>query len=61
MNQQNKSFLKKNYKLTKVGDSYKITLPIDFVRGFGFEEGDILTVAIDIQNQRFIVSKEEGK
>ena len=53
------TFLKKKYKLTKVGNSYKITLPVDFVKGFGFKEGDVLSVAIDIEKKRFIITKEE--
>ncbi len=57
--QDTETFLKKKYKLTKVGNSYKITLPVDFVKGFGFEEGEDLTIAIDIANKRFIITKEE--
>jgi len=53
------TFLKKKYKLTKVGNSYKITLPVDFVKGFGFKEGEDLTVAIDIANKRFIITLED--
>ena len=63
MNKENttEAFLKKKYKLTKVGNSYKITLPVDFVKGFGFREGDDLTVAIDVANKRFIISQELEK
>lgn len=57
--ENNQTFLKKKYKLAIVGSSYRITLPMDFVKGFGFNEGDELTVAVDIKNQRFIISKEE--
>jgi len=57
--ENNQTFLKKKYKLAIVGSSYRITLPMDFVKGFGFNEGDELTVAVDIKNQRFIISKED--
>ena len=57
--ENNQTFLKKKYKLAIVGSSYRITLPMDFVKGFGFKEGDELTVAVDIKNQRFIISKED--
>ncbi|MHA1125525.1 MAG: AbrB/MazE/SpoVT family DNA-binding domain-containing protein [Candidatus Heimdallarchaeota archaeon] len=57
--QDSKTFLKKKYKLAMVGSSYKITLPMDFVKGFDFKEGDELTVAIDVANRCFIISKEE--
>jgi len=57
--QTTETFLKKKYKLTRVGNSYKITLPVDFVKGFGFKEGEDLTVAIDIENKRFIITQED--
>ena len=59
LNQNSKILVKKKYKLYKVGNSYKITLPPDFIMAFNFTEGDELTVASDINQQRFIVSKEE--
>ena len=34
-------------KLRKVGNSYVVTIPVDFVERFQLEEGDFLAVELD--------------
>jgi antitoxin component of MazEF toxin-antitoxin module len=34
-------------KLGKVGNSYRVTIPMDMINDLGWEEGDILRVGMD--------------
>lgn len=44
-------------KLTKVGgSSYSITLPVNVVRSFGWQEHQKLQVTVDAENRRMIIS-----
>ena len=40
----------KDRKILKVGSSYMVTLPMDIVRGFGWDENTRITVKITGKN-----------
>ncbi len=44
-------------KLAKVGGghTYGLTLPIEFIREFGWKEGQKVVVEVDKKRQRFII------
>jgi antitoxin component of MazEF toxin-antitoxin module len=42
-------------KLGKVGNSFKITIPIDMIEDLGWKEGDVLRIGLD--DSRLIIHR----
>jgi len=34
-------------KLGKIGNSYRVTIPIDMIRDLGWKDGDVLRIGMD--------------
>lgn len=49
-------------KITKVGgSSYAVTLPMNAVRAFGWQEGQNVKLTIDEKNKRIVIEDWKGE
>ena len=56
-----KSKRKFDVKLRKVGNSYVVTIPADFIERFELSEGDFLAVEVDVDEIKYNIRKRGEK
>jgi bifunctional DNA-binding transcriptional regulator/antitoxin component of YhaV-PrlF toxin-antitoxin module len=45
-------------KLGKVGNSYRVTIPVEMIRDLGWNAGDTLRIGLDDKNDKLVIYRQ---
>ena len=45
-------------KLGKVGNSYRVTIPVEMIQDLGWKVGDTLRIGMDDENKKLVIYRQ---